>query len=332
MYLTKLASIQLVLWNMLEKYHIDPASVFKQVQLNPKLMHLPGERYPLKKIAALWLEMEKRINDPCFGLTAATSWHPSHFGTLGYAMLMSTSLRVTLERLIRFHRIISDADFGDLQEDKEQDALVFTLKYKDESHYTRGREDAAMAWIMSVLRVNFQQDFAPLAIHLTHSKPECSGKYFEYFRSPVYFDAPECKLIVSLEAADRILPSGNEEMAEFNDQVMTSYLAALDNNQINQIREIIINNMPSGNVTVDHVAGELGISGRKLQRLLQDKKTTFLSLLNDTRMDLAKEFIQDKDMDLTEVAFLLGFAELSTFSRSFKRWTGKSPLQFRKAA
>ena len=122
-------------------------------------------------------------------------------------------------------------------------------------------------------------------------------------------------------------------MAQLNDQVMTDYLAALDkNNQISQIREIIINNMPSGNVTVEQVAGELGMNGRKLQRLLQDRETTFLSLLNDTRMDLAKEFIRDKHMDLTEVAFLLGFAELSTFSRSFKRWTGKSPLQFRKAA
>jgi len=90
--------------------------------------------------------------------------------------------------------------------------------------------------------------------------------------------------------------------------------------------------MPSGKVTVEHVAVELGVSGRKLQRILHEKGTTYLAVLNDTRMDIAKGYIRNKSMDLTEVAFLLGFAELSTFSRSFKRWTGKSPLQFRKAA
>ncbi|HID69578.1 MAG TPA: hypothetical protein EYP35_03755 [Desulfobacterales bacterium] len=103
MYLTKLASIQLVVWNILEKYNEDPVPVFKQVQLNPSLMHKPGTRHSLRKIAELWIETGRRIKDPCFGLTAATCWHPSYFGTLGYAMLVSKSLRVTLERLIRFH-------------------------------------------------------------------------------------------------------------------------------------------------------------------------------------------------------------------------------------
>ncbi|MEA3469861.1 MAG: AraC family transcriptional regulator [Thermodesulfobacteriota bacterium] len=333
MYLTKLASIQQVLWNILEKYNVDPEPVFKQVQLNPALMHEPGARYSLKKIEDLWDEMGRRIEDPCFGLSAATCWHPTYFGTMGYAMLVSKSLRVSLERLIRFHRVISDADFGELHEDRNAGALVFTLKYQDESHYSRAREDAALAWLMSLLRVNFQKDLTPVSVHLTHSKPDCSRKYYEFFQSPVHFDSSLCRLALSLDVVDRLLPSGNEEFAKFGDQAMTAYLASLDKgHQVTHIKKIIIDNMPSGNVTVEQVAGELGLNSRKLQRILQKKGTTFLSLLNETRMDIAKDYIQDKNIDLTEIAFLLGFAELSTFSRSFKRWTGKSPIQFRKTA
>ncbi len=333
MYLTKLASIQLVLWNILEKYNEDPEPVFKQVHLNPALMHQPGERYSLRKIADLWEEMAKRISDPCFGLAAATCWHPSHFGTMGYAMLVSKSLRVTLERLIRFHRVISDADFGELHEEEETNSLVFTLKYQDESQYSYGREDAALAWIMSVLRVNFQKPLTPVSVNLTHQKPDCSGKYYEFFQSPVHFNEPVCSFSLSLDIVDRILPSGNEELANFGDQAMASYLLSLDQgNEIGHIKKIIIDNLPSGNVTVEMVAEELGINARTLQRSLQEKNTTFSTLLTDTRMDIAKGYIQDRHMDLTEVAFLLGFAELSTFSRSFKRWTGKSPMQFRKVA
>ncbi len=333
MYLTKLASIQLVLWRMLEVHNQDPAPVFKQVKLDASLMHRPGERYSLIKIAELWKEMGKRIKDPCFGLTAATCWHPSNFGSMGYALLTSHSLRITLERLIRFHRVISDVDFGEIREDKTKNTFTFILKTENKDSYTRGREDAAISWIFSVLRVNYQKDLFPELVCLTHSKPPCSGKYYEFFQSPVHFNEAECKIVFSLDIVDTVLSSSNEKMTAFGDQAMSTYIKSLDTGtQISHIKEIIAENLPSGNVTVEQVAGTLGMNTRTLQRALQEKGTSFITLLNDTRMDIAKQFIQDKHMDLTEVAFLLGFAELSTFSRSFKRWTGQSPLQYRKAA
>ena len=333
MYLTKLASIQLVLWKMLERYDQDPAPVFKQIKLDPSLMYKPGERYSLIKIAELWKEMGKRIKDPCFGLSAATSWHPTYFGTMGYALLSSHSLRVTFERLIRFHKVISDVKFGELEEDKAKNTLSFILKTENSDSYTKGREDAAVAWILSVLRINYQKELFPESVHLTHCKPPCSGKYYEFFRCPVYFNEPVCKLIFSLDIVDTVLASSNEELTAFGDQAMSSYIHSLNTGTlINQIREIIAENLPSGNVTVNQVAGILGMNIRTLQRALKEKGTSFIKLLNDTRMDIAKQFIQDKSMDLTEVAFLLGFAEQSTLSRSFKRWTGQSPMKFRKAA
>ena len=333
MHLTKLASIQLVLWNILEKYNQDPAAVFKKVGLNINRMHQPGARYSLDKIAALWEEMDRCIPDPCFGITAAMNWHPSHFGTLGYAMLMSSSLRITLERLIRFHGVISDANFGELHEDKDNGTLVFTLDHGDEKPYPQPREDAALAWIMSMLRVNYHQDLAPVSVNFRHSCPDCANKYYEFFQSPVTFDAPASSLALSLDVADLDLPSGNKELAAFNDQVMTKYLTTLDNdNLVQRIKKIIIEHLPSGDATVENTASELFFSTRKLQRLLQQEGTTFIALLNETRRNIAKQYVRDRRIDLTEVAFLLGFAELSTFSRSFKRWTGKSPIQFRKAA
>ncbi|MEJ2333526.1 MAG: helix-turn-helix transcriptional regulator, partial [Desulfobulbaceae bacterium] len=83
--------------------------------------------------------------------------------------------------------------------------------------------------------------------------------------------------------------------------------------------------------SLDNVASVLCVGTRKLQRMLQQEATSFIALLNETRMELAKKYVLDKSMDMTEIAFLLGFAEQSTFSRSFKRWTGQSPSQYRKA-
>lgn len=333
MHMNNLASIQFVLWNILEKYNQDPAGAFKQVQLDPILMQQPGARYPLRKIAALWEETERRIPDPCFGLNAATYWHPSNFGTLGYAMLVSRSLRITLERLIRFHRVISDAHFGELHEDREHEALIFSLTYEDGAPYSRAREDALLAWIMSMLRINFQQELAPLSVQLTHSRPDCAGKYSEFFQAPVRFNSHVANLALPLSAVDRVLPGANEELARGSEQVMSQYLTDLDSlTLISRVKKIIIEHLPSGDATVEKTAAELGYGVRTLQRLLKQEKTTFIALLNHTREKLARQYVQDKTMDLTEIAFLLGFAELSTFSRSFKRWTGKSPATFRKVA
>ena len=332
MYLTKLASIQLVNWNILEKYNQDPLTIFTKAQLDPHLMYQQGARYPLHKIADLWEEMSRLIKDPCFGLTAAKCWHPSNFGTLGYALLMSTCLRTTLERLIRFHRVISDASFGELYEDHDSETLVFNLTNKDEKQYSPARQDAAIAWIISVLQVNFQRPLSPVSVSFPHSRPDCAGKYYELFQSPIHFDAPVCGFALSLTDADRILPSGNKDMADFNDQAMTQYLSTKDSDPlVLRVIKIIVEHLPSGDATVEKAASELFYSTRKLQRLLHEEGTSFITLLNDTRRDIAKQYVRDQDMDMTEIAFLLGFSEQSTFSRSFKRWTGESPSSFRKA-
>jgi AraC-like DNA-binding protein len=332
MQLTKLASVQLVLWKMLEKFNEDPVNVFKKVKLDPVLMQQPGARYPLEKIVELWEEMSRRIKDPCFGLSAATCWHPSHFGILGHALLMSQSLRVTLECLIRYHQVISDANYGRLHEDKKRETLDFIIMYTDEDPYPRAREDAALAWIMSVLRMNFQQDLSPVSVSFTHSRPDCAGKYYEFFHAPVTFGAPVASISLPLDVVDSILPAKNDELSELSDHLMVKYIASLNNiDLITRVKKIIAENLPFGNFSLDNVASVLCVGTRKLQRMLQQEATSFIALLNETRMELAKKYVLDKSMDMTEIAFLLGFAEQSTFSRSFKRWTGQSPSQYRKA-
>lgn len=333
MYLTKLASAQLPIWNVLEYYGQDAADIFKCAHLDPAMMYEPGARCALHKINLLWTEAAKRIQDPCFGLRVAEHWHPSNFGILGYALLVSCSLRITLERLIRFHQVISDSKFGELQEDKWRNTLTFRLSIEPVQGAHPAREDAALAWIMSVLRINYQKELSPSSVDLTHSKPSCSGRYYEFFRSSVNFGAETSALHLPIDIVDTPLPGKNKELADLGDQRMNTYINSLDKHALtSKVKKCIAEHLPTGDATVDNIASELLLSTRTLQRMLQQEGTTFLNLLNETRKDLALSYVRDKTMDLTEVAFLLGFAELSTFSRSFKRWTGSSPARFRKAA
>ena len=330
MYATNNAGLLMGVWNILESYGIDPELLFREMGMNPGLMKRPGGRYRLDSIDNLWRKASKIIDDPCFGLKAAEFWHPSNFGALGYAMLASNTLRTALERVYRYHRFLSDERFIELNETEE--GLTYTLIFSHEKRDIPARNDAILAVTISMCRMNYIEDLAPVSVTFTHPKPSCSAKFYEYFRSPVVFEAPANSLTLPIEAVDKSLPGSNPQLAELNDQVMIEYLAELDHDRIaEKVKAVIIDQLPSGNVTDENVAQALYMSSRNLQRQLQSAGTTFNTLLNEIRQDLAQKYLRDQDTSMTEIAFLLGFSESSAFSRAFKRWIGVSPTQYRQA-
>ena len=330
MFATNNASLLMGAWNILKSYGIDPELLFRKTGLNPELMRRPEGRYRLDSIDNLWRKASEIIDDPCFGLKAAEYWHPSNFGALGYAMLASNTLRTALERVDRYHRFLSDERFINLIETEE--GLTYTLTFSHEKRDIPARNDAILAVTMSMCRTNYIEDLAPVSVTFTHPKPSCSAKFYEYFRSPVVFEAPTNSLTLPIEAVDKSLPGSNPQLAELNDQVMIEYLAQLDHDRIaEKVKAVIIDQLPSGNVTDENVAQALYMSSRNLQRQLQSAGTTFNTLLNEIRQDLAQKYLRDQDTSMTEIAFLLGFSESSAFSRAFKRWIGVSPTQYRQA-
>ncbi len=328
---TKKASLLLVLWNILKSYKIDPEPLFQETALNPDLMKQSGGRYRIDNIHRLWRKASEVIDDPCFGLKAAEVWHPSNLGALGYAMLASNTLRTSLERLVRYLDFLSDEAVMKLDQTKE--GLRLTLVLSPSNVDQSEQHDAALALILGMCRVNYIEDLAPVSVTLVHPKPSCSARFFELFGSPVLFEASFYSFTLPIEAMDKILPGSHPQLAELNDQIMIDYLAKLDQDHIiHKAKATIIDQLPSGSVTDETVAKALYMSSRKLQRQLNNAGTTFNTLLNEVRLDLAQKYLRERNTSMTEIAFLLGFSESSAFSRAFKRWTGVSPTIYRKAA
>jgi AraC-like DNA-binding protein len=122
-------------------------------------------------------------------------------------------------------------------------------------------------------------------------------------------------------------------MAQLNDQFMIEYLANLDEKDIvSRVKAQIIQQLASGNITDATIANELFMSVRTLQRHLKAEKTTFKSLLNEVRSDLAQKYLSDSFFSIGEITFMLGYREPSSFNRAFKRWTGVSPTAYRERA
>jgi AraC-like DNA-binding protein len=99
-----------------------------------------------------------------------------------------------------------------------------------------------------------------------------------------------------------------------------------------RVRAALVDAMPNGNPSEEDIAEAVRTSPRTLQRRLAEQGASFSRLLDDVRRELAEKYIVDQAMTLGEVSYLLGFSEVSAFSRAFSGWTGEAPTRYRKRA
>ena len=312
-----------VLWKLLKENHINPEEVFSKYDLKSSDLKKTEQRVPLKIIPKLWNDAYKLVESPCFGLNAYKYWHPSYLGALGYAWLSSATLREGFTRLSRYIGILSHS--GEIR--FKETGTEFTVYFiPQQLGINPARSDNALSTILHMCRINYQEPLNPINVTLTHSEPYCAGDYFSYFKSKVYFDDKFDSLTFSPDVIDSPLSGANSQLAQLNDQVMIQYLNGLTHNGLEeQVKAIIVKKLPSGIVTGDMVASELSMSHRNLQRKLTDLGTSFKKLFEESRYYLAEKYVTEGKMNMTEITFMLGFSELSSFSRAYKRWTGHSP-------
>ena len=122
------------------------------------------------------------------------------------------------------------------------------------------------------------------------------------------------------------LTGASRELAEQNERIVVGYLAKLDRSDIRaRVRALLLEQFPSGELTKESIAKKLHMSPRTLQLKLTRSNTTFQDVVNETRLALARGYIDNSAMSITEIAYLLGFSNTSNFSRAFRHWTGHSP-------
>ena len=137
-------------------------------------------------------------------------------------------------------------------------------------------------------------------------------------------------MLIPVELMDKRLTGSNDQLAKLNEHIVVKYLAHSEKLDIvNRVKAAIIDGLSNGVVTEASIAGELHTTPRNMHRKLQKEDTSFKTLLTDIRKELAQQYIQDRSKTLTEISFMLGFSEVSSFSRAFKGWTGVPPSEAR---
>jgi AraC-like DNA-binding protein len=148
----------------------------------------------------------------------------------------------------------------------------------------------------------------------------------------VVLHAPGNAAWFSIDVWNRPLPRRDEALRRtlrrHADLVLATHPAGGDS-MADRVRAELLQLATVGLPSIDDIARRLATSPRSLQRRLRDEGVTFADLVRRTREDLARRYLKDPGLTVTEVAYLLGFSEASAFSRAFRAWTGRTPGEFR---
>src|SRR5262245_40802091 len=304
-------------------------ALLAEAGIDPAALEAPGARLSTEKISRLWELATERSGNPALGLAQHQVARPASFDVVGYAMMSGADLRGAFERLIRYLLILSDALTMTMHEEEAGFRVTFIL-FGGDRPVPRQRIEFIFVTVIGFCRWISARPIHPLAVELPYPPPVDQTPYRTAFRCPVEFDATVASMLFSRADLTAPLPTSNRQVADLHERFAGEYLRRFDHAQTSyRVREVIIRRLPDGEPTRDQVASELCMSERTLRRRLEEEATTFIQLLDDTRRELAEQYLERLHLSLPQAAYLLGFADQSSFFRACRRWFDQSPGQYR---
>ena len=317
------------LYQQIRGYGLDPDPLFHSQGLDPQVIFDHSARVDSSQSDQIALAAAKQVRDPYFGLKMAEHFRPAHLGALGFAWLASLTLRMALQRLQKFAGKANEQLEVSFH---ESDGRFFVQAgYNAPSVMPRERDDCCLAILVKMCRIIYDGELNPVEVHSTHPSPDDPSGYYAYFKSPMRFAQNRNGVLFQSEWVDRRLTGANEQLAQMNEHIVVKYLAHRDKNDIvNRVRTSILEGIAHGSASAKDAAVDLHMTTRNLSRRLREHDTSFNELLAEIRQELAEKYINDQTLSLTEISFLLGFSEVSSFSRAYRRWNGRSPSEVRR--
>lgn len=271
------------------------------------------------------------VGDNCLGFHLAEKFDLREAGWLYYTLASSDRLGEALRRCARYTSLANEGIALSFRETKT--SIVLTFRYVGVSrHLDRHQIEF---WMVSIARACRQLTglrINPTRLRLTHRRIPCPIEITEFAGGDVEFGASQDILsfnrrvsqlpIVSADPyLNKLLTDYCEEALAYRQSDRGSFQSSVENT--------LAPLLPHGKARADTVARELGVSPRTFVRRLAAEGVTFSKLMQNLRSDLTRRYLADEGLSISQIAWLLGYKEISAFSRAFKRRTGKTPRETR---
>lgn len=310
-----------------------PNPILRAVGISPEVLDDPDASVPSSKVGSFWKGALDATRDEMLGLHIAEAAPIEVFDVHAYALLSSPTLREAYRRASRYQRLIHETTRLDFDEGAEYGTLVHTLP-GGRPVARQPAEFLAAAWVR-VGRLVVDREWLPEAVYFAHEAPSDTSEHARFFGAPVHFEAGRTALQVANETLDEAGAASDERLAAILDRHVNALLAsrpAHPESLSDRVLAALSDEMQDGTVSARSVARRFHMSERTLRRGLAEEDTSYRELLGRLRLERALALLYERRCSIAEIAYLLGFSEVSAFHRAFKRLTGKTPADVRAGA
>jgi AraC-like DNA-binding protein len=309
----------------------DPTFILSKVGMTPDEARDPSVRLEVRtQINLLELAAEEAL-DEYLGFHLARSFDLREIGLVYYVIASSEQLADALRNAERYSQINNEGIR--LRFSMRDGAAVIALDYinverDDDRHQVE-------FWLVTLVRICRQVTggrLAPSRLKTRHFRNETPVDYRAFFGVGIEFGADADEIWFPRPIASLSLVGRDERLNELLRRYAEEALVRKPREHLTvraKVEDILQELLPHGRAAASEVARRLGMSSRTFSRKLSDENTSFGEIQDQLRAALAKRYLQDKTLPVSQIAWLLGYREVSSLTHAFKRWTGTTPLRYR---
>ena len=273
------------------------------------------------------------LKDECLGFHLAQNFDLRMGGLFYYVLASSDTLGEALQRGVRYSAIVNEGITLRLREGK---GIRINFAYAGVArHSDRHQIEFSMVTLVRICRQLTNRHVRPSRVSFTHRRKDDASELRTFFGGDVTFGAAVDELAFPTSIQQMMVvdadPYLNDLLIKYCEQALTARSTKQSSVGLN-VENVIALHLPHGKARVGEIARKLGVSQRTLARRLSSEGLTFANILQRLKSDLAKRHLADQTLSISEIAWLLGYQDVSAFTHAFKRWTGIAPRAVRQAS
>jgi AraC-like DNA-binding protein len=321
--------------NTLAEDGISAEETLGETGLRPDSVDNPATRTSISQLLTVCHNAIRLCPNPSVPFRVGGRMHISSYGMYGYALLCSSTWRDALNFAVKYH-VLTKPIFG--MQWREEQGTVVSLFLEDSAIDLTNGLYRYLLELHLVARVTVSRDVRgpagiPVRARISYSAPHHAELYEKYLGCPVLFGQPENALYFDTTGfgLDDPLPLANR-LTEALVRATCDRLLAEIGTYSGIARRVykILMQTPGEFPDTEIVARALNTTSRTLRRRLEIEGTSYHQMLDDVRRYLAIEYLRETRMSTADIAVRLGFSDAANFRHAFRRWTGKSPSDYRR--
>ena len=314
----------------LREHDIQVAPLLSKAGLTLQQVDDRGTRIKVRSQIKFVELAAEALHDDLLGFQLARDYDLRELGLLYYVLASSDTLSDAFSKAARYSRIVNEGISLKIRTTRD---VAITL------HYTgierRSERHQVEFWLLTMVRLCRQltnRRLIPSRIRLAHRRTNPSAKFRSILGCEVEFGAGVDELV--FPGAVKALPIGsaddhlNRLLTQYAEEAL-AHRAPAHLTLRSRVESAMAPLLPHGKANAVEIASRIGMSHRTLARKLSSEGLTFSEIADELKGDLARHYLRDGDLPISQIAWLLGYREVSAFTHAFKRWTGMTPRQLR---